>query len=77
MDATKDHHLSGVSQKEKDEYYMISLIHEIYISAQMNLPMKQRQSHRHGEQARDCQEGPLLGGRMDWEVELADESFHI
>ena len=29
----------------------------------MNLPMKQKQTQRHGEQTCDCQEG--LGGRRD------------
>ena len=36
---------------------MTSLTHEIYISAQMSLPVKQRQSHRHGEQAGEARRG--------------------
>ena len=38
--------LNEVSQKEKDKYYMISLIYGILNMTQMNLPMKQKQTHR-------------------------------
>ena len=40
---------------------MTSLTHEIYISAQMSLPVKQRQSHRHGEQAGEARRGLCSG----------------
>ena len=38
--------LSEVSQKQKDEYHMISFICVIYNVTQMNLSMKQKQVHR-------------------------------
>ena len=53
--------LSEVSQKEKDKY-MISLTGGIYNLTQMNLSMKQKQSHRHRKQTCGCQ-----GGGMEWE----------
>ena len=37
--------LSEVSQKEKDKYSMISLTYGIQNATQMNLSMKQRQTH--------------------------------
>ena len=42
--------LSEVSQKEKDKYLILSLIGGIQNITQMNLSMKQKQYHRHGEQ---------------------------
>ena len=38
--------LSEVSQKQKDEYHMISFICVIYNVTQMNLFTKQKQTHR-------------------------------
>ena len=35
---------------------MMSLIHEIQNMAQMNLPIRQKQTHRHREQTCGCQE---------------------
>ena len=48
---------SEVSHKEKDKYHMISCIYGIENMAQMNLPTKQKQTHRHGEQTCGCQGG--------------------
>ena len=42
--------LNEVSQKEKFKCHMISLIHGITNMTQMNLSMKQEQTHRHREQ---------------------------
>ena len=47
--------LSEVNHKEKDKYYMISLICRIQNTTQMNLPMKQ--AHRHREQTFGYQGG--------------------
>ena len=47
--------LSEVSQKMKDNYHMISLIHGIKNMTQMNLSMKQKQTHRHKEETGGCQ----------------------
>ena len=49
--------LSKVSQKEKDKYHMISLLHGIENVAQMNLSAKQKPTHRHGEQTCGCPGG--------------------
>ena len=49
--------LSEVSQKEKDIYHMISLICGIRNIPQMNLSMKQKQTHRRREQTWGCQGG--------------------
>ena len=42
--------LSEISQKEKDKYHMISLICGIQNMTQMNITMKQKQTHGHREQ---------------------------
>ena len=34
---------------------------------QMNLSMKQKQTHRRREQTCGCQEGGGCGGRMEWD----------
>ena len=47
--------LSEVSQKEKDKYHLISLLIWNLKITQMNLSMKQKQTHGHGEQTCDCQ----------------------
>ena len=49
--------LSDVSQKEKDKYHIVSLICGILNMTQMNLPMKQKQTHGHMEQTCGCQGG--------------------
>ena len=41
---------------------------------QMNLPMKQKQIHRHREHTCGCQGG---GGWTDWEFGLADANYYI
>ena len=46
-----------ISQKEKEKYHMISLTCGISNTTQMNLPMKQKQTQRHGEQTLGCQGG--------------------
>ena len=53
--------LSEVRQKKKDKYHMISLICGIQNMTQMNLTMKQKQNHRHGEQTGGCQGGGVWG----------------
>ena len=55
--------LSEVSQKEKDKYHMKLLICGISNMVQMNLPTKQKQTHRHREQTCGCQG---RGGR-EWD----------
>ena len=40
-----------------------------------NLSMKQKQTHRHGEQTCGCQ--GEVGRGMDWEVGLADANYYI
>ena len=42
---------------------------------QMNLSMKQKQTHRHREQTCGCHEEH--GGGMHWELGLADANYHI
>ena len=53
--------LSKVSQREKDKYHMLSLICGIYNMTQMNLSVKQKQTHRQREQTCGCQ------GAGSWE----------
>ena len=38
---------------------------------QMNLSMKQKQTHRHREQTCGCQGGRRSGGGMDWEFGIS------
>ena len=47
--------LSKVKQKEKEKYFMISLLCGIEKMAQMNLSTQQKQTHRHREQTGGCQ----------------------
>ena len=47
--------LNEVSQKEKDECHMLSLICGISNMAQTNPSTKQKQTHRRGEQTWGCQ----------------------
>ena len=44
---------------------MESLIHGIINMAQMNLSLKQKQTHRNGKQTYGCQEG-RAGSGIDW-----------
>ena len=45
--------LRDVSHKEKDKYHMISLICGI-LNMQMNISMKQKQTHKYREQTCGC-----------------------
>ena len=56
--------LSYVSQKEKDEYYMMSHIWSLIYGR--NEPFHRKENHGHGEQTCGCQ-GRERGIRMDWE----------
>ena len=38
---------------------------------QLNLPMKQKQTHRHREQTCGCQGGDGVGREMDWELGIS------
>ena len=53
--------LSEVSQKEKDKYHVISLICGIQNRMKMNIPTKQKQTHRHREHTCGCQGGWVWG----------------
>ena len=48
--------LNEVNQKEKDKYRM---------NTKMNLPTKEKQAHRHGEQTYGCQGGGEKSG-LNW-----------
>ena len=52
---------SEVSQKEKDKYHMLSLICGIENMTQMNLAMKQKETHRHRKQTYGYQRGKGIG----------------
>ena len=65
--------LSEVSQKEEDKYHMISLICRIKNMTQMNLSMKQKQTHGHRKQICGCQ-GTGDWGRDGMSLELVDMS---
>ena len=71
--------LSEVNQKEKERYHMTSFICGFYNMAlndilyvilyafyKMDLPVKQKQNHRHREHTCGCQ-GVKDGGGMHWE----------
>ena len=49
--------LSEVSQKEKDKCHTVLLTFGIQDMAQMNLSIKQKQTHKHREQTCGCQGG--------------------
>ena len=42
----------------------------------MNLAMKQKKTHGHGEQTCGCQ-GRRGGSSMDWELELVHTNYYI
>ena len=67
--------LSEVSQKEKDKYCVISLTYGIQNTTQMNLSMKQRQTHTYREQIRGCQGGGEAGEGKSGSLGLADENY--
>ena len=67
--------LSEVSQKDK--YHMISLICGIYNMTQMNLFMKQKETHRHREQTCGYQEGEWVGEGWIGSLGLADANYYI
>ena len=55
MDGPRRYHiLSEISQKEKDKYFMISLVCGLLKTKQMSLT-KQNQSHKYREQTGGCQ----------------------
>ena len=65
--------LSEVSQKEKDQCHMISLICGIYYKTQMNLSTEKKQTHGHREQTCGCQ-----GRGMDGEFGVSRcQLFHL
>jgi len=49
--------LSDVSQAEKDKYRVMSFICRIWNMTEMNLFMKQKQTHRQGKQTYGYQKG--------------------
>ena len=67
--------LSEVSQKEKDEYHMISLIYGVQNMTRMNLSTKQKQTHRQRTDLwlprRGAGEGQIES------LELADANYYI
>ena len=44
---------------------------------QMNLSIKQTQTHRHGEQSCGCQGGERVGEGWIWSLGLADPKYYI
>ena len=58
--------LSKVSQRER-QIYDITYIWNLKYD-KMNLCMKQKQTHRHIEQTRNCQSQGKVRGGMDWEA---------
>ena len=69
--------LSEVSQTEKDNYHMISLICGIETRTQLNLSTKQEQTHRHREQTCGCQGGGGVGEGRIGSLGLADANYYI
>ena len=68
--------VSKASLKEKDRYHTIPLICGISNMTQMNLPMKQKQMHRHKEETRGCQGGGA-GGGCTGSLGLADTKYYV
>ena len=66
--------LSEVSQKDK--YHMISLTCGIKNTTQMNLPMKQKQIHRQGEQTCGCQGERVVGMGWSGGLGLSDANYY-
>ena len=77
MDATRDDHTkSSQSDRERKIPYAITYLWNLN-RAQMNLPTKQKQTHRHGEQSCVCQ-GVREESGMDWVVGVSRcKLFHL
>ena len=57
-DGTKDSHTKwSLSQEDKDKHPIIWLICGVSYTAQIDLSIKQKQTHWHGEQTCGCQGG--------------------
>ena len=68
--------LSEVCQTEKGKYHMISLTCGVSNMTQMNLPVKQKRTHRHREQTCGCQGGGVGEGWIG-SLGLADANYYI
>ena len=73
VDGPRDYHIREASQTQKDKYHMISLICGIKNMTQMNLFIKQKQTHR--EQTCDCQRGGRGEVRMDWKFGISRQKL--
>ena len=62
MDGPRDHD-TRQSQKEKDRYHMTLLTRGIQNTTQVNIPTKQKQTHRHRGQTCSSQGGGRSGER--------------
>ena len=73
MDGPRDYHTKW-SKSEKEIPYDITDVWNLNIT-QMNLSMKEKQTHKHREQTCDCQGE---GGGEKWirNLGLADASYH-
>ena len=69
--------LNEGSQKEKDKYHVILLIHGIRNRTQMNLPTQQKQTQRHRKQTCGGQGGEELGEGWMGSLGLADANYSI
>lgn len=69
--------LNEVSQKEKNKCYMISLLWGIENRTQMNLSIKQKQTHRHRKQANGYQKGKGVGETEIRSLRLTDTNYYI
>ena len=67
--------LSEVNQTEEDKYYTVSHTCGIQNTTQVNIPTKQKQTHRHRRQTCGCQGGGRCGERGS--LGLAEANYYI
>lgn len=73
MDATRDYHTKR-SKSERQIPYAITYV--VSIMTQMNISMKEKETHRHREQTHGCQGGGGVGERrMGVNVRLAEVNY--
>ena len=64
QDGLRDDHTKEGGHDEKDIYHMLSLLCGFYHITEVTLPMKEKQTHRHGEQTCGCQAEGGVGNEL-------------
>ena len=69
--------LSEVSQTEEDKYYTVSHTCGIQNTTQVNIPTKQKQTHRHRRQTCGCQGEGRVGRGEVWDWQKQTTTYRV